>query len=173
MIRLREYETISIINPDIPDDSIDRVKGRIVSVLDRLEARILRLDNWGKRKLAYEVNKHGKGVYIYALYLGNPGVVEELERNLKMWDDVLRFQTIKIDQDVDPDARPAEISEDELKAVEEAALKPAPEFRAPGFDESDSYDEDEDDEDDDEDDDDDEDEDDDDYDDEDDDEDED
>ena len=131
MTILREYETITILRPEIPDESVDRVKGRIAGIVEKLSGKVIRIDNWGKRKLAYEVDKNSKGIYLYFLYLGVPGVVEEIERNCKMWDDVVRFLTVKVDDDVDPEVRPAEISEDELRAAAEAAAKPPPEALPP------------------------------------------
>jgi len=128
---LREYETITILRPDIADESVDRVKGRIANIVEKLSGKVIRIDAWGKRKLAYEVEKNSKGIYVYFLYLGEPGTVEEIERNCKMWDDVMRFLTVKVDDDVDPEARPAEISEEELRAAAEAAAKPPPEALPP------------------------------------------
>jgi len=130
---LREYETTTILRPEIGEHNIERVKGRVVGIVEKAEGKMLRIENWGKRKLAYEVEKNTKGVYLYFLYLGPAGVVQEVERNCKMWDDVMRFLTVKVDEDVDPEARPADVTSDELKAAAEAASKPAPETLPPDY----------------------------------------
>jgi ribosomal protein S6 len=74
--------------------------------------KILKVDNWGKRRLAYEVAKERKGIYLYWLYLAQPGVVEETERNLRMLDSVIRYLTVQGRyQNIDIAARPSEIDD--------------------------------------------------------------
>jgi small subunit ribosomal protein S6 len=108
----REFETIFILRPDTNQDGIQLVNTRVRTVIDQMGGRLLKLDNWGKRKLAYEVKKQLKGIYLYWQYLGTPGVVEEIERNLRMLDTVIRYYTVKVDEDVDPTARPAAVDEE-------------------------------------------------------------
>ncbi len=108
----REYETIFILRPDTNQDGIQLVNTRVRGVIDQLGGRLLKLDNWGKRKLAYEVKKQLKGIYLYWQYLGTTGVVEEIERNLRMLDSVIRYYTVKVDEDVVPEARPQTVDEE-------------------------------------------------------------
>ena len=108
----REFETIFILRPDTNQDGIQLVNTRVRGVIDQMGGRLLKLDNWGKRKLAYEVKKQLKGIYLYWQYLGTPGVVEEIERNLRMLDTVIRYYTVKVDEDVDPTARPQTVDEE-------------------------------------------------------------
>jgi small subunit ribosomal protein S6 len=108
----REFETIFILRPDTNQDGIQSVNTRVRGVIDSMGGRLLKLDNWGKRKLAYEVKKQLKGIYLYWQYLGTPGVVEEIERNLRMIDTVIRYYTVKVDEDVDPNARPAAVDDE-------------------------------------------------------------
>ena len=129
----REYETILILRPEIPDDAVERVKGRILGIVEKQDGKIIRIDEWGKRKLAYEVDKHTKGIYLYFLYLGLAGAVEEVERNCKLWDDVMRFMTVKVDEDVDVNARPVEISDEDRQNAADAASKPPPEALPPDY----------------------------------------
>ena len=77
--------------------------------------KVIKVDNWGKRRLAYEVAKERKGIYLYWQYLAQPGVVEETERNLRMLDSVIRYLTVKVDEDVDVQARPSEIDDDVVR----------------------------------------------------------
>ena len=108
----REYETIFILRPDTNQDGITLVNTRVRHVIDEKGGKILKLDNWGKRKLAYEVKKQLKGIYLYWQYLGNSGTVEEIERNLRMLDSVIRYYTVKVDSDVDPAARPSAVDDE-------------------------------------------------------------
>lgn len=108
----REYETIFILRPETNQEGITQVNTRVRSVIDSLGGRALKLDNWGKRKLAYEIKKQLKGIYMYWRFLGSTGLVEEIERNLRMLDSVVRYYTVKVDEDVVPDTRPVGVDDD-------------------------------------------------------------
>lgn len=108
----REYETIFILRADTANDAIAQVNQRLRGILDSMGGKVLKLDNWGKRKLAYEVRKQLKGIYLYWQYLATSGVVEEVERNLRMLDSVIRYYTVKVDSDIDPNARPTDVSDE-------------------------------------------------------------
>src|SRR5690349_2703511 len=108
----RDYETIFILRPDTQNDGIATVNTRIKGIVENMSGKVLKLDNWGKRKLAYEVKGQLKGIYLYWRYLGNAGLVEEIERNLRMIDEVVRYYTVKVDEDVLPDARPTEVTDE-------------------------------------------------------------
>lgn len=101
----REYETIFIMRPDSTDQLIDNVRTRIDDVFERLEGKMVKLDSWGKRKLAYSIRDKTaqkniqKGLYFYMRYVGANDLVPELERNLRMLEPVLRYMTIKLDDD--------------------------------------------------------------------------
>src|SRR5215813_14282486 len=105
----REYETIYILRPNTPNEGVAEVNTRIKGIIENMGGKILKVDNWGKRRLAYVVAKVRKGIYLYWLYLGSPGLVEETERNLRMLDNVVRFLTVKVDENIDVGARPTEI----------------------------------------------------------------
>ena len=126
----REYETIFILRPETNQDGITLVNQRVRSVIDQAGGRVLKLDNWGKRKLAYEVNKQLKGIYLYWQFIGSTGVVEEIERNLRMLDSVIRYYTVKIDENVDPNAKPGAIDEEAF--VKAATTVPDEEALATG-----------------------------------------
>lgn len=114
---LREYETIYILRPEATTDQIHDVNTRIRKVIDDAGGKLLRVDNWGKRKLAYEIRKQLKGIYLYWLYLGEATLVTEIERNLRMLDLVIRYYTVKIDETVDPEARPSQMDEESFAAT--------------------------------------------------------
>jgi small subunit ribosomal protein S6 len=110
--RKREYETIYILRPDSTTDVIAQVNQRIRGVVEAGGGTLLKVDNWGKRKMAYEVKKHLKGIYLFFSYLGTAGLVEEVERNLRLSDSVIRYYSVKIAENVDPAARTSELTEE-------------------------------------------------------------
>lgn len=108
---MREYETIFILKPDLPEDALERVSGKVEKALDELKGVLLVRENWGKKKLAYDIAKCAKGNYVFYHYLGEGGLVAEIERNLKIDDAVLRYMTVKVDEEVEPEARLKAIAE--------------------------------------------------------------
>jgi small subunit ribosomal protein S6 len=90
----REYETIYILRPNVDSDEAAKVADRVQDVMTRLGAKITKVDTWGKRKLAYPIKRFGRGVFVYVRYVGMNDVVAELERNLRILEPVIRFQTI-------------------------------------------------------------------------------
>ena len=114
---LREYELIFILRPNASSDQIQEINTRVRSIVDDAGGKVLRLDNWGKRKLAYEVRKEMKGIYLYWLFLANAGLIHEIERNLRMSDTVIRHFSVKVDEDVAPEARPDQIDDEAFNAA--------------------------------------------------------
>jgi small subunit ribosomal protein S6 len=98
--RAREYETIYVLRQDVDPDTADKVANRVAEVVGRENGRLVKVETWGRRKLAYVVAKQRRGVYYYLKYLGGGAVVAELERNLRMLDNVLKFQTVLLRDDV-------------------------------------------------------------------------
>ena len=105
---VREYETIYLLKSETPDDQVEEIKERLRGVVSREGGKVIRFTNQGKRKTAFPVSKNQKALYIHCLYVGNPGLVGELERNLKMIDSVTKFQSVKVAEGVDFDARQIE-----------------------------------------------------------------
>jgi small subunit ribosomal protein S6 len=100
--RVREYETIYVLRPDVARESADRIGTRIEEVVTREGGRLTLVESWGRRRLAYAVHKHIRGVYYYVKYLGGGALVDEIERNLRMQDDVLKYMTVQTRVDIDP-----------------------------------------------------------------------
>src|SRR5215210_5051254 len=138
----REYETIYILRPNTPNEGVAEVNTRIKGIIEGMGGKILKVDNWGKRRLAYEVAKERKGIYLYWQYLAQPGVVEETERNLRMLDSVIRYLTVKVDSDIDVTARPTEIDDTSFEKAAQTAADEEDMFLARGSDEAASDDDD-------------------------------
>jgi small subunit ribosomal protein S6 len=118
--RSREYETVYLLKPTTIKASAEKVAGRIVDVVGREGGKLTTLENWGRRKLAFPVQKHTRGVYVYVKYVGSGELVREIERNLKMLDDVMKYQTVKTRDELELDT-----IEVDPEAVKYEALEPA------------------------------------------------
>lgn len=123
ILKSKEYETIYILRGDVDADTAERVQTRVAEVVQRDAGTLLKVEAWGRRKLAYPVAKQKRGVYVYVKYVGKGGLVQELERNLKLQDSVLKFQTVLTAEDVDVSALtvdPEEIKYQRLELPTEA-----------------------------------------------------
>lgn len=92
---MRRYETVVIVPVDLPDDEITGLIDRYRSIITNHRGTAIKVEKWGKRKLAYEIRKHNKGFYMLIDFAGQSATVVELERNLKIDDKVLKFMTVK------------------------------------------------------------------------------
>jgi small subunit ribosomal protein S6 len=99
---MNHYETIYIINPTLDDDSLKEVIAKFSDLIKKLKGSIVKVNEWGKRKLAYDVKRFDKGYYVVLDFCALPKMVTELERNLKLDDRTLKYITVKIDENVDP-----------------------------------------------------------------------
>jgi small subunit ribosomal protein S6 len=128
---LNEYETIYIARPDLTDDVMTKITARYEQVITNNAGVILVSEDWGKRKLAYIISKHQRGHYIYLNYVAPATLVAEVERNLGLEDQLLRFLTVKLEDAVEVDARRAIAEERKrLRAERMAALKAEEEAEA-------------------------------------------
>lgn len=107
-VRLREYETIFLVRPDLADDLVDKIVERMRGIVHRDGGKVIKVENWGKKKTAYEVKKNLRAIFVRFLYLGGTKAVAEFERNLRMTDDVLKYQSLKIADDVEAATRAVE-----------------------------------------------------------------
>jgi len=102
---LIEYETTVIIRPDIGGDAVEGTLDRVRDVIKNRGGKLLAINHWGKRKLAYEIQKHARGVFVHTHFLGGNTLVQELERNMRINDNVLRFMTIQLAKNIDAESR--------------------------------------------------------------------
>jgi small subunit ribosomal protein S6 len=100
-VRQREYETIYLMRPDVTKESAGKVAARVDEVVKKQSGQLTLVETWGRRQLSYTVSRCKRAVYVYVKYIGGSGLVAELERNLRMMDDVIKFQTVLINPEVD------------------------------------------------------------------------
>lgn len=102
---MREYESIYVLKPDLPADGVKALQEKLAAIIEKQGGRVLVQTDWGKRKLAYHVDKFRFGQYIYLQYLDLGAAVAELERILKYDDKVLKFLTVRLADKVDVEKR--------------------------------------------------------------------
>ncbi len=117
-VHAKEYETIYILRADVDADSAERVQARVADAVEREHGKLVKVEAWGRRKLAYPVRKHRRGVYVYLKYVGGGGLVAEIERNLKLQDAVVKFMTVQTADEVDIGALQIDPEETKLGKLE-------------------------------------------------------
>ena len=135
---LREYETLFLVKPDLPDDQVDKIKDRVRGIVGRDGGKMIRFTVWGKKKTAYTVAKQNRAIFVHAHYLGGSALVAEVERNLRIIDEVTRYMSKRLADDIDPSSR--ETLEDVRMAgdVDERPVTPEREASASPFREEES-----------------------------------
>ncbi|MFZ5470407.1 MAG: 30S ribosomal protein S6 [Myxococcota bacterium] len=103
--RLREYETIFLVKPDLTDDQVDQVKERVRGIVNREGGKFLQFKVWGKKRTMYPLAKAPRAIYVHGHYLGGTQLVAEVERNLRNFDEVTRFLSVRLTEEVDPQTR--------------------------------------------------------------------
>ncbi len=96
----RQYELVYLVSPEVGEDGVGALHTQVEEIVTGLGGRIENTDNWGRRRLAYEIGKHKDGTYIVALVNGPPESVQELDRRLKVMDTVLRHLVVRVDEDL-------------------------------------------------------------------------
>jgi small subunit ribosomal protein S6 len=102
---MTEYETTMVVRPDISGDVIEATLDRVREAVKKSGGKLVAINHWGKKKLAYPIAKHTRGIYVQAHYLGQGGLVAEVERNLRIQESVIRFLTVKLAEDITADQR--------------------------------------------------------------------
>jgi small subunit ribosomal protein S6 len=101
---LRRYETIFITHPELPEEELSELKQKVNSILASYKGDLIKLDDWGTKKLTYEIRKNSRGHFFLMDYLAETDLIRELEINLRLNDRVLRFQTVRIGDQISPEA---------------------------------------------------------------------
>lgn len=117
---MRNYESLYIIHPDVVGDELTAKVEKFQTVLTDQAAEIHKLDNWGVRKLAYPIRKVERGNYVQTLFCAEPEVIAEFERRLRLDEKILRFLTVRFEEEFPAvvEAEPA-VVEVEASAVED------------------------------------------------------
>ena len=95
----RQYELVYILPPDSTEQQVAEIHEQVDSVVSRMNGKIEKTDNWGRRKLAYEIGPHKEGVYVLEVINGPGDLTKELDRRLKVLDQVVRHIIVRVDEE--------------------------------------------------------------------------
>ena len=95
----RQYELLYILPPDSTEQQVTELHEQIASVVSRLNGQIEKTDNWGRRRLAYEIGPHKEGVYVLELINGSGDLMKEIDRRLRVLDQVVRHIIVRVDEE--------------------------------------------------------------------------
>ena len=116
---MKGYETICILNPDLAEEDVQETTERYSALITENGGEVTKTDYWGLRKLAYKVKGHPRGHLIYLLYSGAPDTVSELERNLRILDQNIRYMTVKVDDIEETSKVKPQLLEDPTLSIQE------------------------------------------------------
>lgn len=124
---MRVYEELFIIKPDTPEEEVDGIVTQIQGVITNGKGTVDKTDKWGTRKLAYRVQKYAEGIYVLIQFSSSPDLVHEVERRLRVNDQVIKFITVRTDE------KQKKINKRKKARDKRAARKPAPPVAAPAI----------------------------------------
>jgi small subunit ribosomal protein S6 len=112
MAATRQYEVVYILAPTASEQEAADVQAQVESAAQRFGGTVEKTENWGRRKLAYEIGRHKEGTYVLHVVNGGGDMVREIERRLRVFDFLVRYLVVRVDEDL----RMAERAQAERKA---------------------------------------------------------
>ena len=95
----RKYELVYVVSPEATDDQVTELHTQVESIIQRLHGTLEKSENWGRRKLAYEIGRHKEGTYVLEVILGGGELMKEIDRRLKVSDLVIRHLVVRVDEE--------------------------------------------------------------------------
>ncbi|MDD4356150.1 MAG: 30S ribosomal protein S6 [Smithellaceae bacterium] len=115
---MKRYEVIAIVKTDLTEEEINAIMERSSNIIAERQGVIAKAEKWGKRRLAYEIKKQKDGFYFFIDYAGEGSIVDEMERNFKIDDRVLKFMTVAKEGAVTREGMEAEVAAAEVKRTQ-------------------------------------------------------
>ena len=95
----RKYELVYIVSPDATEEQVTDLHAQVDAIVQRMGGQLEKTENWGRRKLAYEIGRHKEGTYVLELINGTGELMKEIDRRLKVSDLIIRHLVVRIDED--------------------------------------------------------------------------
>ena len=96
----RQYELVYIVTPDASEAQVAELHTQIEQIVQRFQGTFDKTENWGRRKLAYEIGHHREGIYVVETITGSGELMKEIDRRLRVTDAIIRHLTVRIDEDL-------------------------------------------------------------------------
>lgn len=122
---MRRYETIFILRPDLGDSAQKEAIKRFEGFIAASGGELIDTEEWGFRELAYRIKGEQRGLYVRLDYGGNGATMNEVERNMKLSDNVLRYLSVLVNENVDPESARAELEAHRRRTAEARAAADA------------------------------------------------
>jgi small subunit ribosomal protein S6 len=122
---MRIYEELFIVKPDAPEEQVDAYISQLKELIAGGKGSVEKVEKWGKRKLAYRVARFDEGQYVLIQFSSGPELVKEIERRMRVTDQVIKFLTVRIDE------KQKKIDKRRKQREKRAARKPPPPAPAP------------------------------------------
>ena len=120
---MKRYETIVIIDPDLSKEAESPILERVNDLIPQFDGFLVETDDWGTKKLAYDIKKKNRGHYVRFDFCGDGALIQEMERFFRIDDKIMKFMTVLLDADADIEAIKADLAEKEAaRANAEAAV---------------------------------------------------
>jgi len=127
----RKYELIYITHPEATEQDLAALHTQVDTIVKRFSGNIEKTENWGRKKLAYEIGRFKEGVYVLELLNGPGEMIKELDRRLKVTDQVVRHLVVRVDEELEvAERRQAERREERARRRAARGLPPEPEAEA-------------------------------------------
>jgi len=94
----RKYELVYVVSPEASDDQVADLHNQVEAIVQRIGGAIERTDNWGRRRLAYEIGRHKEGTYVLEVINGTGELMKEIDRRIKVTDLIIRHLVVRVDE---------------------------------------------------------------------------
>jgi small subunit ribosomal protein S6 len=95
----RRYELVYVVSPEATDEQVNALHDQVQAIVTRYAGTIEKTENWGRRKLAYEIGHHKEGTYVLEVIVGTGELVKEIDRRLKVTDEIIRHLAVRVDEE--------------------------------------------------------------------------
>jgi small subunit ribosomal protein S6 len=95
----RKYELVYVVSPDATDDQVTDLHNQVDAIVQRIGGQLEKTENWGRRRLAYEIGRHKEGTYVLETINGSGELMKEIDRRLKVTDLIIRHLVVRVDEE--------------------------------------------------------------------------
>ncbi len=127
---MRRYELMLVLRPDLPDDRVQAVLDRTTRAISAADGQLVKVSPWGRRRLAYPIGHYREGSYYILLFDGPAPMVDEIERGLRITEEVMRHLVTRVERPAarraEAEEAPPEEEEPEVEIIDESESEAAP-----------------------------------------------